>query len=300
MPKQPSSQSGSLRSLITLMSDPDPRVGQSIEEQLVKRGEETRDLLRETEARGESALVRIRAREVLDKIHEAAVTDRFRLWVNPGGPDPDLEEGWFLLTQLEFPDLDVDHCRRKLDGMAAELDPMLRGARDLEGLRIFQNYLNRKEAFRGNVEAYYEPDNSYINSVLDRRLGIPISLCCVYLLIARRVGLPLEGISGPGHFLLRYRRDRTGREPVYIDAFHGGRHFDRKECVAFLRSIGHSVRHEIERPAASREILARMCRNLIAIYRSAGPVQKSERLIKWLDIINAEIRGSGGFAMRPR
>ncbi len=276
------------------MRDPDPRVWRSVEAQFLKLGEATRELLQATADGEENPLVQTRARAVLAKIHEAAVTDRFRLWADPDGPEPELEDGWFLLTELEFPDLDVGLYRRKLDAMAADMDPQLRGAGDMEALRIFQRYLHSDKAFRGNVEHYYEAENSYLNCVLDRGLGIPITLSSVYLLIARRVGLPIEGIAAPGHFLVRYKRDRAGLEPMYIDAYHGGSHLTREECVAFLRSIGHSVRGELDRPVASREILARMCRNLITIYGSAGPAQKSERLTGWLEIIGAAMERPGG------
>ncbi|MBI2881057.1 MAG: hypothetical protein HYY21_05690 [Candidatus Tectomicrobia bacterium] len=287
MTRQSSSRTGSLEALISLMRDPDPRVWQSVERQLIKQGEATQKLLEETAERGQDAIARARARAVLGKIHEATLTERLKRWVNPGGPEPDLEEGWFLLTRLEFPDLDAGHYRRKLDAMAADLDPLLRGARDLEALRVLRRYVHVEKEFRGNVQGYSEPENSYINCVLDRRLGIPISLSSVYLSIARRVGLPFDGIAAPGHFLLRYRRDRAGCEPVYVDAFYGGRQLTRKECLAFLRSIGHSVQGELERPAGSREILARMCRNLVAIYGSTGAEHKSERLAAWIDIIQA-------------
>ncbi|MFQ5692477.1 MAG: transglutaminase family protein [Nitrospinota bacterium] len=291
----PASSSAALEALISLMRDPDPGVWRSVEAQLLSRGEETKGLLREAAQRGEDTLERRRARETLAKIHEGTLTDRLARWVNPGGPEPDLEEGWFLLTRLEFPDLDVERYRRKLDAMAADLDPMLRGAGDLEALRIVRKYVHFDKEFRGNVEGYYDPENSYLNCVLDRGLGIPITLSSLYLLLARRVGLPIEGIAAPGHFLLRYRRDRAGLAPVYVDAFHGGRLLTREECAAFLRSLGHVVRGELETRADHREILARMCRNLIAAYGAAGPAHKGERLARWVDILAAGIRkGRGG------
>ena len=288
----PTSQSSSLQALLSLMSDPDPQVWSSIERQLVKRGEKAMRFLRETAEKEKNTLVRLRARAVLAQIHEMSLTNKLKQWLNPGGTEPDLEEGWFLLTELEFPNLDVAHYRRKLDDMAADIDLRLRGAKDMDALRAFQKYIHFDMEFRGNVEGYHQPENSYINCVLDRRVGIPISLSSIYLLIARRVGLPIEGIAAPGHFLLRFRRDRTGREPLYLDPFHGGRHLTQVECLAFLRSKGHYVQNELEMPAGAREILARMCRNLIANYGDSNP-DNSGRLIEWLDIISAGIPGPG-------
>ena len=261
--------------------------GPPVEKQLLKLGGETRDSLWKAAEGGDSSLVRMRAREVLAKLHAETLTDSFRNWVASGRPEHDLEEGWFLLTKLEYPGLDEGAYRRRLDEMAADLDPLLRGVRDLDALKVFQRYIHFEKEFRGNVQGYHEAENSYINCLLDRGLGIPISLASLYLLISRRVGLPFEGIAAPGHFLLRYRRDRAGMDPVYIDAFHGGRNLTRKECAAFLRSMGHVVRRELDTPVNSRHILARMCRNLATIYGASGPAQKTERLIAWIGILES-------------
>ncbi len=287
MPKQSKTSSAPIDALISLMGDPDPHVWPPVEKQLLKLGGETRDSLWKAAEGDDSSLVRMRAREVLAKIHAEGLTDSFRNWVDPGRPEHDLEEGWFLLTKLEFPGLDEGAYRRKLDEMAADLDPLLQGAGDLDALKVFQRYVHFEKEFRGNVQGYHEAENSYINGLLDRRLGIPISLSSLYLLISRRVGLPFEGISAPGHFLLRYRRDGAGKDPVYIDPFHGGRNLSRKECAAFIRSMGHVAGRELDTPVNNRHILARMCRNLAGIYGASGPAQKAERLIAWIDILGS-------------
>lgn len=277
----------SMDALISLMRDPDPHVWPFVEEQLLNVGASVRELLQQEAERGENTLAQARARETLGKIHEHWMTDRLRRWVNPGGPDPNLEEGWFLLTRLEYPELNEDNYRNRLDEMAADIDLLLRGVRDLDALKVLQRYLHFDSEFRGNVQGYGEPENSYLNCVLDRKLGIPISLSSLYLLIARRIGLPLEGISAPGHFLVRFRRDRAGAEPVYIDTFHGGRNMSRQECVSFLRTMGYSVQSELDAPVGSRAILARMCRNLIAIYDGSGADQKRDRLLAWENVIQS-------------
>ncbi len=277
----------SIDALISLMRDPDPHVWLSIEKQLLNLGENILGQLQREADGGKYSIVRLRARETLGKIHEQSMLGRLRRWVDPGGPEPDLEEGWFLLTQLEYPDFNEDHYRRQLDEMAADIDPLLRGAQDIEALKVFQRYLHFESEFRGNVQGYREPENSYINCVLDRKLGIPISLSSLYLLVARRIGLPLEGISAPGHFLVRFRRERTEMEFIYIDTFHGGRNMNHQECLAFLRAMGHSVQNELEKPAGSRAILTRMCQNLIANYDANGAEQKRDRLLAWQEVIQS-------------
>jgi len=159
--------------------------------------------------------------------------------------------------------------------------------------------------FRGNTENYYDPRNSYLNEVIDRRTGIPISLAVLYLELGRRIGLPLEGVSFPGHFLVRLRL-RGG--VLVLDPFCGGAPQSEDELRGRLLrvippgSTGGVPPAELPldqflEPASKRQILSRLLRNLKGIYREAGP---PERLLDVLNRIlavtpeaNAELRDRG-------
>jgi regulator of sirC expression with transglutaminase-like and TPR domain len=109
--------------------------------------------------------------------------------------------------------------------------------------------------------------------VLDRRLGIPITLATVYLLVGRRLGLPLMGINMPGHFLLRWQSATTH---FFVDAFNEGRILSEKDCRAIAGQMGLAVSHAHLVPAAPRQILLRMCRNLQAIYKDTDPARAEQ------------------------
>ena len=139
----------------------------------------------------------------------------FTRMVNRPEPAIDLAEAALLIAKEECPDLDIARYLLRLDGMAADVRNRAGGADD--PARLFTDlgdYLFREQGFRGDAENYYDPRNSFLNEVLDRRLGIPISLSAVYMEVGRRLGVRLHGVGMPGHFLVKY----TGsNEEVIVD-----------------------------------------------------------------------------------
>jgi regulator of sirC expression with transglutaminase-like and TPR domain len=120
--------------------------------------------------------------------------------------------------------------------------------------------------FRGNVDNYFDPRNSFLNQVLDRRIGIPITLSVLYLELARRLDLPFVGIGLPGHFIVRYDGDA---EPLYLDPFYGGVPMTQQECRQRIDDISQgrlAFKPSFLDPLSPRQILTRMLRNLKAVY----------------------------------
>lgn len=186
----------------------------------------------------------------------------------------DLAEAALIIAQEEYPDLDVAAYQRVLerlgDGARCRVGAAAISARGGLGPREVIGALNRylfdECGFRGNREAYYDPRNSFLNEVLERRTGIPITLSLVYMEVGRRVGLPLVGIGFPGHFLVGC--DAPG-ERLLIDPFDRGRLLSEADCAAILARLhGRPVplaRHYLA-PIGSRPFLVRMLANLKAIY----------------------------------
>ena len=193
----------------------------------------------------------------------------------------DLEEGAILIAAEEYPELDVEAVRRELDalGEAARqrlTDPASHG----EKVASLNRFLFREVGFAG-AEEYYDPRNSYLNEVISRRRGIPISLSLVYMGVGRRAGLDSRGISFPGHFLVRC----PGPDDCIVDAFHG-RTLTREDCEARLSgALGAGVVFDPAvhlRDATPREILVRMLSNLQRIFAESGDF---ERLLSCCDRI---------------
>ena len=186
----------------------------------------------------------------------------------PGG---DLSAAALAIARVEYPSLDPQPYLEMLDRMGREAAARIRSADD-EGLRAFNEYLYDEQGFTGNRERYDDPRNSFINEVLDRRTGIPISLAVVYLEVARRAGLRVEGVNFPGHFLLRAREGPAadaGADAVIIDPFHGGAQLSEYDCRQLLRQhVGDEAAFDASllAPATRHDIVVRMLVNLKRLY----------------------------------
>jgi regulator of sirC expression with transglutaminase-like and TPR domain len=183
----------------------------------------------------------------------------------------DLAEASLLIACEEYPDLDVPAYLSRLDEMGVALRERLAAEpRRERAVMALNRYLFQEVGFRGNAAEYYDPRNSYLNDVLDRRTGIPISLSTVYMEVAARAGLEVEGVGLPGHFIVRVR---AGAHGILIDPFHSGALLTEGDCQRRLdRIFGGRLKIEpgMLAPCGRREILERMLRNLKAIYVKQG------------------------------
>ena len=157
-----------------------------------------------------------------------------------------------MLAQTRYPGINIEGYRALMDHFARELtariDP---GDEPRQVLRAINDYLFKELGFQGNEENYYDPENSYLNRVIDRRKGDPINLCLLYVLLARRLRLPLTGIGLPGHFICRYQS--TGAE-IYIDPFHAGKLLTKGDCVQYLVHGSFSLKEDYLTPVSPRRM----------------------------------------------
>jgi regulator of sirC expression with transglutaminase-like and TPR domain len=162
------------------------------------------------------------------------------------------------------------------------------------------HYLYERQGFAGNEADYYDPKNSLLPDVLERRLGIPITLALVYCEVAKRVGVPARGVGFPGHFLVRIeRRGEASLPPVMVDPFFNGRVLDEKSLLSLLRRVvgpSEILRAEHLEPASPRLILARMLTNLKTVYLARG---EDSRALLALDRL-VTLTPDSPFALRER
>ena len=173
-----------------------------------------------------------------------------------------LDEAALAIAEEEYPLLDPDEVLVRLDGLAERVRRRAPAGRSASALQALRGVLSEEEGLRGNESDYSDPRNSFLNDVLERRLGIPISLCVIYMEVARRIGLTLQGVGFPGHFLAKYVAP-SGAE-VFIDAFNGGEMLSADECVARYRARtgGRDLDRRHLAAVPTRQILARMLHNL--------------------------------------
>jgi regulator of sirC expression with transglutaminase-like and TPR domain len=186
-------------------------------------------------------------------------------------PAVPLDEAALAIAAEEYPGLDPAAYLARLDALGALVGQRARDPQRVAGrLRALCDVLFDELGFRGNGEAYYDPRNSFLNEVLERRLGIPISLSVLLIEVGRRAGLPLHGVGLPRHFMVKLQ-PQAGPE-VFIDAFNGGALLSREECVARFR--GGPTAPELDprwfQAVTPRQILGRMLQNLKQIYVEQG------------------------------
>jgi regulator of sirC expression with transglutaminase-like and TPR domain len=210
--------------------------------------------------------------------------DAFNSFAGPGVSDDkiDLTRAALLISRTRYPHLDIEAYAARIDGLAqrvAGLVPNLDGKQTISAL----NYVLFGElGLRGNRDDYYDPRNSFLNDVLDRGLGIPITLSVVYLEVAQRIGFPVAGIGMPGHFLLRYQPSVNGiseaNQEVLIDCFNQGDTLSPQDCQKRLNEIypgETNLQPEFLHPVNRRQILARMLNNLKTVYLSTRDFRKA-------------------------
>ncbi|WP_116135577.1 SirB1 family protein [Trinickia diaoshuihuensis] len=212
-----------------------------------------------------------------------------------------LTETAVSLAQDTYPDLDLEGVLAELDELALRIKRRLPEGADLtEKIGALNRFFFRELGFAGNLNDYYDPDNSHLNVVLKRRRGIPISLAVLYLELGEQIGVPVKGVSFPGHFLLRVTLPEGD---VMLDPTTG-QSLSEAQMVDMLepyishteQSVGNALRMLLQ-PATPREIIARMLRNLKAVYLQSERWQRllavQQRLVVLLPGNIEEVRDRG-------
>ncbi|HYW21216.1 MAG TPA: SirB1 family protein [Nodularia sp. (in: cyanobacteria)] len=210
----------------------------------------------------------------------------------------DLAKAALYIAQEEYPDLDITEYLNALDTMAAEVQERLPDSPyPLRIIQTLNQYLFVDLGFAGNQTDYYDPCNSFLNDVIDRRMGIPITLALVYLEIARRIDFPMVGVGMPGHFLIR--PDIPDME-IFVDAFNGGEVMFAEDCENHLSQMFQqpvNLRSEFLAPVNNRQFLARMLTNLKYIYLKQQNLAKTlavvERIVRLFPEMILEVRDRG-------
>jgi len=232
--------------------------------------------------------------------------ERFAQLVSSAEEELDLAEAALLIAQEEQPALNIAAYLRRLDELAAAARARLPESPAPEDLiEQLNRQLFHEAGLTGNTNAYYDPRNSFLNDVLDRKTGIPITLSVIYLEVGRRLGLPLVGVGFPGHFLVKYTG--PGSERV-LDPFQGGVTLTHADLAQKLRAMYGDPNPFLAQlpsllaPASKKEILVRMLRNLKGVYLQqndfARALQAIDRIVLADPTLVVEVRDRGAVHQR--
>lgn len=214
-----------------------------------------------------------------------AAAARFREVVNRPDDEIDLAEAALLIAKEHNAELDVGRYLSRIEALATELSTRVaQEASETDRILALNRFLFEEQRFAPNVENFYDPRNSFLNEVLERRLGIPISLSILYIEVGRRIGLTLKGVSFPGHFLVKCK---VKEGTVVLDPYCGGLSLSLHDLQQRLREVrGGEVSRAIVAgmlvAANKKEILGRMLRNLKAIYLDSDEHDRALSVMEWI------------------
>jgi regulator of sirC expression with transglutaminase-like and TPR domain len=234
-------------------------------------------------AAGKNRMLAWHARWFLDELKFSDPVAEFKGFIR--SLHYELETGALLLSRTVSPAIDIGACCAQLDEIAHRCRELIVEPMTLrEKCRIINRVLFHEYGFRGNYEFYTDPLNSFLDRVLERRKGIPISLCIVYLLVGQRLGLELEPVGLPGHFVVGCYADDA---PFFIDAFEQGVFRSTDELFTLLRIQQIEPKETDLAPTPVREVLCRCCRNLVNHYQAAGDVDRAKLFGEFVDEFDA-------------
>jgi regulator of sirC expression with transglutaminase-like and TPR domain len=216
-----------------------------------------------------------------------SITNLLLAEINQSDRDINLARAALYIAQTTYPDLDIDSQLQLLDEMAEEVAKRLPQSRyPLMVIRTINNYLYEELGFTGNHSNYYDPRNSFLNDVLARRTGIPITLALVYLEIAQRIDFPMMAIGMPGHFMIR--PDFEDSE-IFIDTFHNGDILFAEDCRQKLMNIYQQeipyLTPSLVPTVTKPQFIARMLNNLQVIYLDRGDMTNAMIIKDLLSIV---------------
>jgi len=265
--------------IVHLLRDNDPATVSLLKEQLLEAGREEIAVLRDLLTLDDEAVTG-HVREVLEKIEADQAYDDMLLCAHLFPEQGDIEAAWWLLTSCFEPEAPIAKLRRKLDAWGRRLRMLIAEASSArERLQTLTTFMAQDLGFRGNAEEYYDPRNSLLSDVIETRLGIPISLAMLYVIIGKRANMRIDGINLPGHFIARYER-------ILFDPFHGGRILSRPDCEAILTRQRLKTQSIYFASASPRLVLMRMLANLVFIFERSGEREKHRLVMSWLKALD--------------
>lgn len=264
--------------LLGLLDDTSPSVRRALLAHFTRLGVDAAPFLQSV-ARGSNRILGRHATWFLDELKFTDTVAEFRGFIR--SLNYELESGALLLARTVTPLLAAGDCCSELDRIAGRCRELIvEPSSSREKCRVINRVMFHEWGFHGNVENYTDPRNNFIDQVLERRTGIPLSLSIVYLLVAERLEVDLEPVGLPGHFIVGCFTDEM---PFFIDPFDRGVFRDGAEIFELLRANNIVPKKTDLAPTPIREVLCRNCRNLVNHYTAAGEMDRAKLFANFVE-----------------
>lgn len=278
-------ESAELSALLKLLDDPDVEIAEAVREKIHEYGPQVVANLRKVAAEHNNPQVQENALQIIRSFQQDALENLFKKVIDAfaGGNDIVLEESAIMLSQFGFPETDAAEISEKLDEISLRVHRhfiTMQQANDLTLLMSLNRAFFEEEKFGAAETDYYAPENSYLDTLLKLKHGIPISLSVAYMLVGERAGIDLHGVGMPLHFLV-YHPELN----VFIDTFNHGAFLSQLDCRNFIAQSGFSFSETMLARVSNMTIITRMMRNLIYAHTKQGQEWEAKQLQDTLDEI---------------
>ena len=276
--------------LVKLLDDPDPEIFEHVEKRLVEQGNDVIEYLENVWETAPDAVLQQRIENVVHQIQFNTVKEDLNLWYQSGAFD--LLKGALIVNRYQYPDLDEQKMINQIEEIKREIWLNLQyEMSSIEKVKLINHIFYNVYGFRGNTTNHTDPQNSYINQVLESKRGNQISLAIIYSTLAQKLDIPIYGVNLPQHFILGYLDEGKREEHefgvlFYINAFNKGTIFGKHDVDQFLRQLQLEPLPGFYTPCSNVEIIRRIIRNLISSYETLGATEKVLELKELQNILN--------------
>jgi len=276
-----------LKALVSLLDDEDQEIVKHVEEQIISIGDPVIPFL---ESEWEKSFNPAIQRKIEDLIHHLQfdqLRNKLIAWNEKGGDD--LLEGMWLIATYQYPDLELEFLRKSIE--QTYYDVWLNFKKDLHPLdqiKLLNDGLFNKMGYKANTKNFHSPGNSMINVVLETKKGNPISLCVIYILIAKKLELPVYGVNLPNLFICTYKSEGV---QFYINAFNKGLIFSKGDIDNYIEQLRVNPQDSYYNPCNNIDIVKRVLRNLMISFEKINEHTKSDEIKQLLQAIDKENTG---------
>ena len=276
--------------LVKLLDDPDEEVYQHVQERLLTYGIEVVSYLESAWEQSLNTVLQERIENLVHAIQFTTIKEDLNLWYQSGAFD--LLQGALIINRYQYPDLDEQQIINQIEEIKREIWIGLQyEMSSIEKIKLINHVFYTQYGFSGNTKNHHDPQNSYLNQVLESKKGNQISLAIIYATLAQKLDIPVYGVNLPQHFILGYIDDSNEEKEYgvlfYINAFNKGAIFGKHDVDQFLRQLNLEPQPGFYSPCSNTEIIRRIIRNLISAYENLGSKEKVDELKQLQEILNS-------------
>jgi len=275
-----------LKALVSLLDDDDKEVARLVETEIRQQGDKVIPFLEsEWESAGFSLSVQRKIEDLIHDLQYELTLDRLANWRNGGSLD--LLEGLWIVATYQYPDLSLNKLRADLEQFYyetwLEFKPDMH---PIDQVRALNGVFFNKLKFGSNTKNFHSAGNSMINVVLESRRGNPISLCCIYMLVAQKLNMPVYGVNLPNLFVLTYKQESA---QFYINAFNRGLVFMKSDIDHYIAQLNLKTNETFYQPCTNLDIIKRVLRNLIMAFEKTGDTDKVKEIEQMASMLNEDV-----------